>query len=145
MSYQEFTGTLMFLNQPSDASPTGNSGRKMLVNKKTASMVCITLLGVPVWFDGHGKEKCGIITKVEIVGKELKVFGVLSEPKAIQALEESPEEYGMSCEMMVCYYRKINDEIREMYDFRFSGAAILPKKEAAYRNTYISLIASQEQ
>lgn len=143
-----FEGTLAVLDTPSDRSPSGARGHRVVLAKRAVQDALPSLLGMaldfrPDW-DGHDtRNKCGIITSARIAGRRLCVAGFLytrdfPEVKTYLTRPES-EEMGMSYELADAHVTDMRASVWVLNKVSFTGAAILLRKNAAYRNTAFKL------
>lgn len=214
----EFRGVLTVVDVPSQGSPNGAGGRRVLLTRKAAEAALSSLIGMALdfapAFDGHdARRKVGVITSAEIVGRDLEVGGYLyardfpeiveeiarygkrpvgsgspasavgrsdsgkrmsaaiSESRRlrsrlaaavaeirgmVQAARERPcepvnlraeanrggcgEGLGMSFEVTNVSVVDLRARIWTLAEVTFTGAAILRKNKAAYRDTWIELV-----
>lgn len=78
----EFQGVLTVVDVPSQRSPHGAHGKRVLLTRKAAEKALPSLIGMAVDYrpslDGHdAKRKVGVITRADVVGKDLEVGGYL--------------------------------------------------------------------
>jgi hypothetical protein len=78
----EFEGVLTVVDVPSERSPHGAMGRRVLLSRKAAEDALPSLVGMGVDYtpslDGHDvQRKVGVITRAEVVGRNLEVGGYL--------------------------------------------------------------------
>ena len=92
------------------------------------------------------KWKVGIITRADIVGRRLEVGGYLFAkdfPEVIRTIRGSSRKtqkgLGMSYEITEADIVNRDALIWVLRDFVFTGAAVLRRDRAAYRNTWINL------
>jgi hypothetical protein len=100
----------------------------------------------PKW-DGHDtRMKCGIITEADVVGNQLRVGGYLfgrDFPEVVQQIEQNtPGAMGMSYELADAHVTDMRAEIWTLTRATFTGAAILLREKAAYRDTSFRLSAN---
>jgi hypothetical protein len=77
-----FRGVLTFVDAASDKAPAGARGHRVLLTRKAAEQAIPSLLGMALDYsprlDGHDtRRKIGVITRAEIVGREIAVSGFL--------------------------------------------------------------------
>jgi hypothetical protein len=77
-----FRGVLTFVDAASDKAPAGARGHRVLLTRKAAEQAIPSLLGMALDYsprlDGHDtRRKIGVITRAEIVGREVVVGGFL--------------------------------------------------------------------
>jgi hypothetical protein len=142
-----FKGVLCFLDVPSDKSPTGARGHKVLLTTMAAQESLHTLLGMPLsvseCFSKHAdKRKCGVITRVYINGNELRIEGhIFGEdyPEVIEVFK-SDAVLGLSYEQKAT---RIDDMFAATWVITrttFMGAGLMYADKAAYKSTSIELI-----
>lgn len=139
-----FEGVLTVVNTPSDKAPSGARGHKVMLTREAVESALASLLGMavdyrPGW-DGHDARcKIGIVTEANLKGKKLVVKGYLyardfpDVAKAIRA--HSPEALGMSYELADARVEDMRAEIWKLTRVTFTGAAILLREKAAYKET----------
>jgi hypothetical protein len=140
----EFEGVLTVVNAPSDKAPAGARGHRVLLTREAAEQALPSLLGMavdyrPGW-DGHDARcKIGLVTEAVLTGKRLVVRGYLyardfpDVAKAIKA--QAPQALGMSYEIADARVENMSAEIWKLTRVTFTGAAILLREKAAYRET----------
>ena len=77
-----FRGVLTVVDVPSERAPSGSGGKRVLLTKRAAEAAIPSLLGMAVDYapslDRHDvKRKVGVITRAEVVGRNLEVSGYL--------------------------------------------------------------------
>src|SRR5208282_3144729 len=99
---REFTGILTVLDIPSDESPSGSRGKRVIMSRQCAEDGIESLIGMGINF-GESKHaprlKCGVITKAIVVDDSIMIAGHLYEldfPEVIRKIEAAEEDYGMS-------------------------------------------------
>lgn len=145
-----FTGVLTRVDEPSDKPPSGARGHRVILTRAAALAALPSLLGmavdfVPSW-DGHdARRKCGIITEADVEGGRLRVAGYLYAkdfPEVERQVRESaPGAMGMSWELADAHVADMRAEVWTLTRATFTGAAILLREKAAYRNTSFELAA----
>jgi hypothetical protein len=78
----DFGGVLTVIDVPSERAPHGAKGRRVLLTRSAAEKAVPSLIGMALdyvpSFDGHdARRKVGVITRAEIVGRNLEVGGYL--------------------------------------------------------------------
>lgn len=78
----DFGGVLTVIDVPSHRAPHGAKGRRVLLTRAAAEKALPSLIGMALdyvpSFDGHdARRKVGVITRAEIVGRNLEVGGHL--------------------------------------------------------------------
>lgn len=144
-----FAGVLTRVDEPSDKAPSGARGRRVVLMRAAAEAALPSLMGMAVdWksgWDGHdAKQKCGIITAAEIVGSELRVEGYLFARDWAEMMTEihahGDEALGMSYELADAHVDDMHAEQWRLNRVTFTGAAILLRSKAAYRNTSFRVV-----
>lgn len=77
-----FRGVLTVVDVPSDRAPSGSKGKRVLLTKRAAEAAIPSLIGMAVDYapslDRHDvKRKVGVITRAEVIGRNLEVSGYL--------------------------------------------------------------------
>jgi hypothetical protein len=145
-----FEGVLTLVDVPSDKAPSGARGHRVVLTREAAEAALPSLLGMAVDYkagwDGHdARQKCGIITTAELDGKKLTVAGYLfardfPEMEAkIQANGTGSDLMGMSYELADAQVADMRAQVWTLTRATFTGAAILLREKAAYRNTSFRL------
>ena len=140
----DFEGVLTVVNTPSDKAPAGARGHRVILTREAAERALPSLLGMavdyrPGW-DGHdAKRKIGLITEANVVGKQLVVRGYLYArdfPEVAAAIAtKARDSMGMSYELADARVEDIRADIWKLTRVTFTGAAILLREKAAYRDT----------
>lgn len=140
----EFEGTLTMVDTASDKPPAGARGHRVILTREAAEKALPSLLGMavdyrPGW-DGHdARRKIGLLTEANLVGQKLVVRGYIyardfsDAAEAIQA--HAPDQMGMSYEIADARVEDMRAEIWKLTRVTFTGAAILLREKAAYRET----------
>ena len=139
-----FEGVLTVVNTPSDKAPSGARGHRVMLTREAVENALPSLLGMavdyrPGW-DGHDARcKIGIVTEANLIGKKLVVKGYLYArdfPDATQAIQAHlPQALGMSYELADARVEDMHAEIWKLTRITFTGAAILLREKAAYKET----------
>lgn len=145
-----FEGVLTRIDEPSQRPPSGARGHRVILTRTAALAALPSLMGMavdytPTW-DGHdARRKCGIITEANVEGNELRVSGYLfgkDFPEVEQQVRKSmPGTMGMSYELADAHVEDMLADIWKLTRATFTGAAILLREKAAYRNTSFELAA----
>jgi len=143
-----FIGILTLVDVPSDKSPAGARGHKVVLTKTAAQNALPTLIGMPLnyraEFDGHDvNHKLGIIDSAEICGSELIVSGYLfkrDEPTVVARIAACTDDLGMSYELADARVEDMRAVVWELTRVTFTGAALLLKTKAAYKLTDFVLV-----
>jgi hypothetical protein len=162
---EPFHGVLTLVDTPSDKPPAGSRGHRVVLTRAAAERALPSLLGMGLDYspmlDRHDvRRKVGVITRAEIVGKVLELSGYLFakdfpeivrqiESGSIQAstasslsssLRKRPQNpLGMSYEISDASVADVRAKVWTLTRVTFTGAAILRRDKAAYRNTWIEL------
>lgn len=88
-----FSGVLTMVDVPSQRSPSGAKGRLVILTKKAAEAALPSLLGMALDYspalDRHDvRRKVGVITRAEIVGRNLELGGYLFARDFPEIVEE---------------------------------------------------------
>lgn len=145
-----FEGVLTLVDVASDKAPAGARGHRVVLTRAAAEAALPSLLGMAVDFkaswDGHdARQKCGIITAAEIEGKKLQVGGYLFArdfPEMETQFRRSRDSLGMSYELADAHVADMRAQVWALTKATFTGAAILLREKAAYRNTSCRLLQS---
>jgi len=145
-----FEGVLTLVDVPSNRPPSGAHGHRVILTRAAAIAALPSLLGMavdytPGW-DGHdARRKCGIITQAEVEGNRLEVSGYLfgkDFPEVEEQMRQSdPGTMGMSYELAEAHVDDMNAAIWSLTRATFTGAAILRREKAAYRDTSFQIAA----
>ena len=149
---QPFTGILTMIDQPSDMCVGGAMGHRTLLTMEAAENGLESLEGMGIGFraklDGHDKRnKCGVITKAWIDGAAIYVSGHLylhDFPELVPALNDPSAAYGMSYEIAEADIENMQTQVWRVTRCIFTGAALMLRAKAAYRNTRFNLSACGE-
>jgi len=143
-----FEGVLTLVEEASDRAPTGARGHRVLLTRAAAMAALPSLLGMavdytPGW-DGHdARRKCGIITSADLEGRQLCVGGYLfgrDFPEVAKRMTAADGNgMGMSYELADAHVEDMRAAIWKLTRATFTGAAILLKEKAAYRQTSFRL------
>lgn len=144
-----FEGVLTLVDLASDRAPSGARGHRVILTRAAATEALPSLLGMavdyrPGW-DGHdARRKCGILTEADIHSCELRVSGYLfgrDFPEVEEQVKTShPGSIGMSYELADAHVADMRAPIWTLTRATFTGAAILMRDKAAYRNTSFRLV-----
>lgn len=140
-----FDGVITILGQPSDMSPCGARGHRVMITPEAGREAMPSLLGMAVGFkagyDGHdARMKCGIITDATIVGDEMRVTGYIFDHDFPEVSAEIRVlDMGMSYEVCDLYIEDLTATIWVISKLTFTGAAILLRRKASYHRTSIRL------
>jgi hypothetical protein len=156
---EAFRGVLTVVDTPSDKPPAGSRGHRVVLTRAAAERALPSLIGMALdyspTFDRHdARRKVGVITRAEIVGKDLELSGYLFAkdfPEIVRQIElgaiqasavsrrrpQSP--LGMSYEIADASVADVRAKIWTLTRVTFTGAAILRRDKAAYRDTWIEM------
>jgi hypothetical protein len=146
-----FEGCLTLVDVPSDRAPSGARGHRVVLTRAAAEAALPSLLGMAVDYkagwDGHdARQKCGIITSAHVEGQRLMVSGFLFardfpelERKMSSVKANDAGEMGMSYELADAHVADMRAQVWTLTRAVFTGAAILLREKAAYRNTSFKL------
>jgi len=143
-----FEGVLTLVDAVSDKAPAGARGHRVVLTRAAAEAALPSLLGMAVDFkaswDGHdARQKCGIITAAEIEGEQLRVNGYLFArdfPEIEAQFRKNRDDLGMSYELADAHVADMRAQVWTLTKATFTGAAILLREKAAYRNTSCRLL-----
>ena len=156
---EPFHGVLTVVDTPSDKAPAGSRGHRVILTRTAAERALPSLLGMALdyspSFDRHdARRKVGVITRAEIVGKEIELSGYLFAkdfPEIVRQIETGSinasavrrnrptNPLGMSYEISDASVADTRAKIWTLTRVTFTGAAILRRDKAAYRDTWIEL------
>ena len=155
---EPFRGVLTLVNTPSDRPPAGSRGHRVILTRQAAERALPSLLGMALDYspllDRHdARRKVGVITRAEIVGKTIELGGYIFAkdfPELVRQIETGtihasaakrrPQNpLGMSYEISDACVADMRAKIWTLTRMTFTGAAILRRDKAAYRNTWIEL------
>jgi hypothetical protein len=143
-----FEGVLTLVDLPSDRAPSGSRGHRVTLSRTAAEAALPSLLGMAIDFrpdwDGHdARSKCGILTSADIVGHRLMVGGYLYArdfPEVEAKLHDlAAGSMGMSYELADAQVEDMRASVWKLNRVTFTGAAILLRDKAAYRQTSFHL------
>lgn len=156
---EPFRGVLTLVDTPSDKPPAGSRGHRVILTRAAAERALPSLLGMALDYspmlDRHEvRRKVGVITSAEIVGKAIQLSGYLFAkdfPEILEQIERGvmhastaarrrpANPLGMSYEISDASVADVRDKIWTLTRVTFTGAAILRRDKAAYRETWIEL------
>ena len=145
-----FEGTLLLVDQPSDKSPHGAEGHRILVPLAAAERRLHTLVGMPLNYYSEGLDRhstetpVGVISSAWIDYPNVKVKGVIwkkSFPKTEMDLH-GRAQLGMSMELADVEIEDRDAHVWRLADFYFTGATTLFQKSAAYHKTTLAAAAA---
>jgi hypothetical protein len=153
---KSFRGVLTLIDVASDKPPAGARGHRVLLTRAAAEAALPSLLGMALDYapslDRHDvRRKVGVITRADIVGRQLELSGYLFAkdfPEIVSEIEangsarrSSPASQllGMSYEIADARVADVRASVWALVSVTFTGAAVLRREKAAYRNTWIEL------
>jgi hypothetical protein len=160
---EPFRGVLTLVDVPSDGSPSGARGHRVVLTRRAAEAALPSLLGMALdsalELDRHdARRKVGVITRAEIVGRQLEIGGYLFAkdfPEVVEEIAKGGEpsawkrpgqagaagsgDLGMSYEIAGAVIADLRATVWTLTQVTFTGAAILRKDKAAYRETWIAV------
>ncbi len=149
---EAFRGVLTLVDVPSDKPPAGARGHRVVLTRAAAEAALPSLLGMGLDYapslDRHDtRRKVGVITRAEIVGKNLELGGHLFArdfPEIVKEVEKSDrvksiKGLGMSYEIAEARVADVRASVWTLTHVTFTGAAILRRDKAAYHDTWIEL------
>ena len=152
----EFRGVLTLVDSISDRAPSGARGHRVVLTRKAAEEALPSLLGMALDYspslDRHDlQRKVGVITRADIAGRRLEVGGHLFEkdfPEIVEEVRRSQRRellsdpgqlLGMSYEVAHTSIADTRANVWTLTHVTFTGAAILKRQKAAYKDTWIGL------
>jgi|SRR5579872_5477685 len=158
---EPFRGVLTLVDVVSDKVPSGARGHRVVLTRHAAENGLASLLGMALDYslalDCHDtRRKVGVITRAEIAGKKLELGGYLFAkdfpeivkqigrghncPKTFDASNaQSHQCLAMSYEIADARVADVKAKVWTLTRVTFTGAAILRRDKAAYRDTWIEL------
>ncbi len=163
-----FRGVLTFVDVPSDSAPSGARGHRVLLKRAATEKAIPSLLGMGLDYapslDRHdARRKVGVITQADISdggtpsrsdgrgrpspnsqsAPSLAISGFLYArdfPELVREIRaKGPKVLGMSYEIAEAKIDDVGAEIWAVSDFTFTGAAVLRRDKAAYKQTWIEI------
>lgn len=143
-----FEGVLTLVDVPSTRPPSGARGHRVILTRAAALGALPSLLGMGIGFkqewDGHdARRKCGVITEADVEGHQLTVSGYVYAkdfPEVTRYLRSAlPNTMGMSYELANAHVEDMRADVWKLTRATFTGAAILLREKAAYRDTHFAL------
>ena len=156
---EPFRGVLTLIDVASDRAPSGARGHRVVLTRAAAEAALPSLLGMALDYapalDRHDvRRKVGVITRAEIVGRNLELAGYLFAkdfPEIVKQLGRMGRRYagiagtlaapqlGMSYEIADARVADVRAGVWTLTRVTFTGAAILRRDKAAYQETWIEL------
>lgn len=145
-----FEGVLARVDAPSDGAPNGSRGHRVVLTREAAQEGLGTLIGMAVgfaadWGKHNRRQKCGVITHAWIDGDEICVTGYVFShdfPDVDTEMRRPGAELGMSYEIIDAHVEDMRADPWRLTRVTFTGAAILLRSRAAYKDTSINLEAT---
>jgi len=144
-----FHGVLTLVDVPSDRPPAGARGHRVVLTRAAAEGALASLLGMALDYsptlDRHdSRRKVGIITRAEVLGRQLELGGYLFAkdfPEIVETLggAKAHAGLGMSYEITDARIADTRAQVWTLTKVTFTGAAILRRDKAAYQDTWIEL------
>lgn len=141
-----FLGVLTILDRPSDKSPSGARGHRVIFPRQAAEDALPSLVGMAVNLAAAGHHdfhsKAGVIEKATIEGNELWVSGHIWRrdlPEVIETIAAGAE-WGMSYEVADAQIEDMRADVWKITRTTFTGASIMPRAQAAYTLTDFVLL-----
>jgi hypothetical protein len=145
-----FEGCLTLIDVASDKSPTGGRGHRVILTRAAAEAALPSLLGMAICYrtgwEGHdARQKVGIITAAALNDRELCVSGFVfgKDFPEVEERQRSRDDLGMSYELADARVENIRAAIWTLTQVTFTGAAVLSREKAAYRETRFRLLGSK--
>jgi hypothetical protein len=158
---EPFRGVLTLVDAVSDKAPAGARGHRVVLTRVAAESALASLLGMALDYslalDRHDtRRKVGVITRAEIVGRKLELGGYLFAkdfPEIVKqigrgrncrgtfdgASSQDHASLAMSYEIADARVADTTARVWTLTQVTFTGAAILRRDKAAYRDTWIEL------
>ena len=146
---QPFRGLLTWIDLPSDSGPSGAKGHRVILSRLAAENAVHTLLGMGVnWHESSEhhdpRRKVGIVTHAEVIEKRLEIGGYLFAndfPEVVKRVRDGRAgDMGFSYDMANVALEDPRGKVWKVLDCTFTGASLIRKDRAAYRNTWIELL-----
>jgi hypothetical protein len=156
-----FRGVLTLIGIPSQRSPSGARGHRVMLTRAATEAALPSLLGMaldyaPSLASHDARRKIGIITEGDIVPMpqsktstatgQIAIRGYLFAhdfPEVVDEIRSQPASaLGMSYEIANATVPNQEALIWAVTDFTFTGAAVLRRDKAAYPQTWIALATS---
>jgi len=165
-----FRGVLTLVDVPSDKPPSGARGHRVMITRAAVERALPSLLGMALdfapSFDKHdARRKIGVITSAEMKPwrelfeaagqnpstlpsgtgpQQLEVTGFIYAkdfPEVVREMRSGGRQvHGMSYEIADARVADMSAAVWTIEQFTFTGAALLRRDKAAYRNTWIELV-----
>jgi hypothetical protein len=160
---EPFRGVLTLVDVVSDRAPSGSRGHRVVLTRVAAEAALASLLGMGLDYapslDRHdARRKIGVITRADIVGKQLQLSGYLFAkdfPEIVREIgsmngmsrgqssqgqiNHATSTLGMSYEITDARIADMRSTVWTLTHATFTGAAVLRRDKAAYQDTWIEL------
>jgi hypothetical protein len=160
---EPFRGVLTLVDVVSDRAPAGARGHRVVLTRVAAEAALASLLGMGLDYspslDRHdARRKIGVITRADIVGKQLELSGYLFAkdfPEIVREIglmnggargqtepgqiHHAASALGMSYEITDARIADMRSTVWTLTHATFTGAAVLRRDKAAYQDTWIEL------
>ncbi len=149
-----FRGVLTLVGVPSSKAPAGARGHRVLLTRAAVERALPSLLGMGLDYapslDRHdAQRKVGVITRAEIAGRNLELGGYLFAkdfPELVRTIRGRERRgLGMSYEIADARVADVREKVWKLTQVTFTGAAILLREKAAYRETWIEMVKSRSE
>ena len=146
---RNFRGVLTVANAPSDRSPSGARGHKVMLTAEATERALPSLLGMGVDYapqlDRHDAQFARTNLGQHLTGAAhcLNVGGYLFErdfPEVVMEMARRRGQLGMSYEIADVRVVDTEAPVWVATDFKFTGAAVLLREKAAYQGTSMELV-----
>jgi len=156
-----FRGVLTLVDVVSDKAPSGARGHRVVLTRAAAETALASLLGMALDYspslDRHdARRKVGVITRADLVGRKLELGGYVFAkdfPEIVRQIGRGrdcqrafdaagPGRHdclAMSYEIADARVADTSAQVWTLTQVTFTGAAILRRDKAAYRETWIEL------
>lgn len=145
-----FEGCLTLIDVASDQAPTGARGHRVLLTRAAAVSALPSLLGMAIGYrtgwDGHNaRQKIGIITAASLGARELTVSGFVfgKDFPEVAKRQRTLDDLGMSYELADAHVENMKASVWKLTRATFTGAAVLQRSKAAYRETRFHVLGSK--
>ena len=147
-----FRGVLTFVDRPSEKSPSGAQGHRIVLERVAAESALGSLIGMGVNVHpdlGHhlASNKCGVITRARMRGDGIVVRGYLYAidcAEQVRVLREAEQAgganaLGMSYELHNARVTDMRQPVWRVSRLTFTGASVLLATKAAVAGTSFTL------
>lgn len=148
-----FDGVLTRIGVPSDEPPNGSGGKRVLLTHAAAERALPSLVGMGVDLTadmtGHDvASKVGVVDGAWIEGDAVRIKGAIwcaDFPQHATRIQLDQAKLGFSFEAQEITVESLNADPLVIVACTFTGAALLQKSAAAFRETAISVMAAKEK